>query len=78
MYNTFIFVYLFFHLAYPTLREESFGVFIQVMYNFSQVEAINTIILLNFCCYCFYAFTFALLSQFLTVFSQGKDHHGIS
>ena len=70
MYNNFIFVYLIFHLAYPTLCKESFIV-IWIMFSFTNFEAINTISASNFFWFCFCAFTITLLASFLLFFFLG-------
>ena len=74
MYYSFIFIYLLFNLAYPTVREESFGV-ITICIFFSPygvitrlcsiiyIKAVNTIGTYFFYCICFCAFDIALFGS---------------
>ena len=67
MCKTFIVVYLIFHLAYPTLRKESFGV-IQIIFSFTNFKMVNTRIIFKVFWIYLCAFTLALFSQFLPFF----------
>ena len=71
-------------MAYPTVREESFGVVLSgillslygvilcFMYSVNYIKSINTVGTSFFCCSCFHAFYLALFdSQFFSFFFLG-------
>ena len=71
MCKNFIVIYIIFHLAYPTLRKESFGV-ILTMSGFINCEVVNNISILHTFWICFSAFTFVVSIQFFFLLFLGN------